>query len=121
MPGITRTPITFIGTVMCFVTPWIVRSPSTESLGPSGGYTGAATGKRGEFLDVEEISNIRPESRLNGGAGCRAQGRRVFWLADRCGGAELLFLVLEGGTDEGGKERMRLEWLGLEFRVELAA
>ena len=77
---------------MCFVTPWIWEFP-----------------------------NIHRESRLNGGAGCRAQGGRVFWLAHRCGGAELLFPVLEGGTDEGGKEWMRLEWLGLEFRVELAA
>ena len=30
-------------------------------------------------------------------------------------------LVIEGGADEGGEKRMRLERLGFEFGVELAA
>ena len=37
------------------------------------------------------------------------------------GGAGLGFFVFEGSAYEGGEERMRLEGLGLEFGVELAA
>jgi len=36
-------------------------------------------------------------------------------------GRVLLEFVLERGADEGGEERVRLEGLGFEFGVELAA
>src|SRR6266849_3803499 len=45
-------------------------------------------------------------------AGCDGGGSR---------GARLLFLVFQGGADEGRKERVRLQRLGFEFRMKLAA
>ena len=56
------------------------------------------------------------------GGGAKDRGWRLGFADGGCGcGALLLELVLEGGADEGREERMRLERLGLEFRMELAA
>src|SRR4029077_3495161 len=58
---------------------------------------------------------------LCSGAWRGAQGGGVLGFAYRCGGAEFLSFVLEGGADECGEERVRFERLGFEFWVELAA
>ncbi len=58
---------------------------------------------------------------LGGGAWGGVKRRRVFLFTHRCGRAELLFLVLQRCADEGCKQRMRLQWLGFEFRMKLAA
>src|SRR6266571_7712474 len=63
----------------------------------------------------------RQERVCNDLRGCprrSAEGRSVLRLGDA---AHAAFLMLDGGADKRGEERMRLEWLGLEFRMELAA
>jgi len=51
--------------------------------------------------------------------GAERRGGRLIYGGE--GGARFLDAMLQGGADEGGEERMRLEGLGLEFGVELAA
>jgi len=46
---------------------------------------------------------------------------RGFGLREEICGPDFVAFVVERGSDEGGKERMRLEGLGFEFRMELAA
>src|SRR5258708_8190453 len=45
----------------------------------------------------------------------------MFGFAYRCAGAEFLFFVLQCRADECGEERVRLQRLGFEFWMELAA
>ena len=59
--------------------------------------------------------------RLRGGVGGDGYGLGAMRLSDFSYGPIFVFFMLDGGTDEGGEERMRFERLGLEFRMELAA
>jgi hypothetical protein len=59
---------------------------------------------------------------VGGGAGGGVEwGVGGLGLGEDGGGAVFVALVVEGGADKGGEERMRLEGLGFEFGVELAA
>ena len=55
---------------------------------------------------------------LSVGVGRDAQGLDPLGFHDR---ARFVFAVFERGADEGGEQRMRLERLGFEFGMELAA
>src|ERR1700722_8168422 len=73
---------------------------------------------------ISEYSRSRDRSLLIcGGAGGGVEERGVSRLRLRkhSSGAVFVAFVVDGGADEGGKKRMRLEGLGFEFRVELAA
>src|SRR5260370_40943279 len=45
----------------------------------------------------------------------------MFGFAYRCAGAEFLFFMLKGRANECGEEWVRLQRLGFEFWMELAA
>src|SRR6202166_567033 len=55
------------------------------------------------------------------GGGVEEWGVRRLGLRKHSSGTAFVALVVDGCANEGGEERMRLERLGFEFGVELAA